>query len=108
MVDEKPNPVTPYGRYFVVRGRLRRMTDPSLTADACVNLAKQLMAARRAVGAAKRNEDVRGVQQARALVDKVKRQLGERGLVWWTDGAPDLNRRMVRSTPYAEWFTRLG
>ena len=36
------------------------------------------------------------------------RALGERGPVWWTDGAPDLGRRMARNTPYAEWFRMLG
>jgi hypothetical protein len=33
--------------------------------------------------------------------------LGERGPVWWTDGAPDFNRRMARNTPYADWFAAL-
>jgi hypothetical protein len=27
--------------------------------------------------------------------------------VWWTDGAPDFNRKMIRNTPYAAWFSRL-
>jgi hypothetical protein len=40
-------------------------------------------------------------------VDAAKRALGERGPVWWTDGAPDLNRRMAKGTPYAEWFAGL-
>ena len=43
------------------------------------------------------------VQRA-ARVDAAKRALGERGPVWWTDGAPDYNRRMVIDTPYAAWF----
>jgi hypothetical protein len=34
----------------------------------------------------------------------VKVALGERGPVWWDDGGPDLNRRMVINTPYREWF----
>ena len=33
--------------------------------------------------------------------------LGERGPVWWDDGAPDLNRRMARNTVYADWFAAL-
>ena len=33
--------------------------------------------------------------------------LGERGPVWWTDGAPDYNRRMVANTPYSDWFAAL-
>jgi hypothetical protein len=41
-------------------------------------------------------------------VDHAKRALGERGPVWWTDGAPDLNRHMARTTPYAAWFAELA
>jgi hypothetical protein len=41
-------------------------------------------------------------------VDAAKRALGERGPVWWTDGAPDYNRRMARNTPYASWFAATG
>ena len=82
MADEKPKyPVNPDGRYFVVRGRFWRRADPSLTADARADLVKTLMAARRAVGAAKRNEDAEGIQQARALVDKVKRRCQNRTVV---------------------------
>jgi hypothetical protein len=36
-------------------------------------------------------------------VHAAKVALGERGPVWWADGAPDLNRRLVRNTPYADW-----
>ena len=63
------------------------------------------MAARRAVRDAK--GDPAATAEARARVDAAKRGLGERGPVWWDDGAPDLNRRMVRSTPYAGWFAAL-
>jgi hypothetical protein len=45
---------------------------------------------------------------ARAEVDAAKIGLGERGPVWWSDGAPDLNRRLVRNTPYAGWFAALS
>jgi len=37
-------------------------------------------------------------------VDTAKRALGERGDVWWDDGSPDYNRRLVNNTPYAAWF----
>jgi hypothetical protein len=40
---------------------------------------------------------------ARAAVDAAKIALGERGPAWWTDGAPDFNRKMARNTPYAGW-----
>lgn len=65
------------------------------------------MAARRAVGTAKRAGDESSEETAHAEVDRAKRALGERGPVWWDDGAPDLNRHMARSTPYADWFAAL-
>jgi hypothetical protein len=40
-------------------------------------------------------------------VDVAKRALGERGPVWWTDGEPDLNRRMVTATSYKDWYEAL-
>ena len=30
--------------------------------------------------------------------------LGERGPVWWTDGAPDYTRYLAKNTPYCDWF----
>ena len=60
------------------------------------------MAARRAVGSAVRANDVMAAGEARARVHAAKTALGERGPVWWSDGAPDYNRRLVKNTPYAE------
>jgi hypothetical protein len=37
-------------------------------------------------------------------VNAAKYGLGERGPVWWSDGASDLNRHLVRDTGYAAWF----
>nr|WP_321163541.1 hypothetical protein [Sphingomonas sp. Leaf339] len=102
------HPVTPDGRYFVVRGRLWRMADPSLSDVERQRLVDELMRARRAVGIAKRAETLLAERSARAAVDEAKRALGERGPVWWQDGAPDLNRHMARNTPYADWFADLG
>ena len=98
-------PRTPDGRYFVVRGRLWRMANPALDPATREGLVRELMSARRAVRDAK--GDPARLREARARVDAAKRALGERGPVWWTDGAPDWNRRMVRNTPYAEWFAGL-
>ena len=98
------HPVTPDGRYFVVRGQLWRMSNPSLDPAVSATLVKELMAARRAVGVARRADDADGEMRAHADVDRIKRALGERGPVWWTDGAPDYNRHMARTTPYAAWF----
>lgn len=100
-----PYPVTPDGRYFVVRGRLWRRSHPHLDEATRAALVGELMAARRAVRDAKQSKGVPA--DARARVDAAKRALGERGPPWWTDGAPDYNRRMVASTPYAVWFPEL-
>ena len=96
---------TPDGRYFVVRGRLWRCSDPSLDPARRQELVKELMAARRAVRDARDDRDKLAV--ARASVDRAKVALGERGPAWWTDDAPDFNRKMAHSTPYAEWHASL-
>lgn len=44
---------------------------------------------------------------ARDDVDAEKRALGQSSPAWWDDGAPDLNRRIFRNTPYAQWFDNL-
>lgn len=102
------HPVTPDGRYFVVRGRLWRMSDPSLADDERQQLVGELMHARRAVAAARRVDDAEAEAGAHEAVDDAKRSLGERGPVWWDDGAPDFNRHLARNTPYADWFAGLG
>jgi hypothetical protein len=102
------HPVTPDGRYFVVRGRLWRMANPALDVDIRDALVRDLMASRRAVGLALRAGDTAALAVARAEVDRVKRLLGERGPVWWRDGSPDLNRRLVTSTLYAAWHEAFG
>lgn len=99
-------PVTPDGRYFVVRGRLWRTSNPDLSVAEREGLVRDLMTARRAVAAAKRTGNQDAEAQAHADVDAAKIALGERGPVWWDDGAPDYNRHMARNTPYASWFGR--
>lgn len=101
-------PVTPDGRYFVVRGRLWRCTDPALPDDERQRLTRDLMRARAEVGRARRAGDLEAVQRARARVQEAKVALGERGQVWWTDGAPDFNRHLAKNTPYRAWFEALG
>ncbi|WP_235512349.1 MULTISPECIES: hypothetical protein [unclassified Sphingomonas] len=90
-----------------MRGRLWRLSNPALPAATREALVKDLMAARRAVGVAKRAGDRDAETAAHAAVDRAKHALGERGPVWWNDGAPDLNRHMARTTPYADWFAAL-
>jgi hypothetical protein len=101
------HPVTPDGRYFVVCGRLWRMANPNLSPPKMSVLVSTLMKARNAVRSAKLAGDPVAATAHRA-VDAAKRELGERGPVWWTDGSPDLNRQMVKDTPYATWFSRRG
>lgn len=101
------HPITPDGRYFVVRGRLWRMADPRLSKDERKRLTAELMRARRAVGVAKRADDATAEADAHDAVDRAKHALGERGKVWWNDGAPDFNHHMARNTPYADWFSSL-
>ena len=64
-------------------------------------LVDRLMDARRAVGSAKKADDAEAEKAARAEVHEAKVALGERGPVWWDDGAPDYNRHLAKNTPYA-------
>lgn len=80
---------TPDSRYFVVRGRLWRCSNPALSDGQRVTTVTELMAARRAVKDAKRANDAVALAKARLSVDAAKHTLGERGPVWWHDGAPD-------------------
>jgi len=91
-MNKPRHPVTPDGRYFMVRGRLWRMTNPDLDHEQRDTLVRELMKARRS--------------RDRASVDAAKRALGERGPVWWNDGAPDFNRHLAKNTPYAAWAER--
>ncbi len=99
--------MTPDGRYFVVRGRLWRRGNPALGPRQRDTLVHALMRARADVRRALKARDREAERDARARVHRAKVGLGERGPVWWTDGAPDLNRRMVRNTPYADWYAQL-
>ena len=97
---KSPYPDTPDGRYFVVRGRLWRKANPSLDPATRDELVARLMHARRAL---RGNAPVERRARARAEVDAAKHALGERGPVWWRDGAPDYNRKLAKNTPYAAW-----
>ena len=100
--------VTPDGRYFVVRGRLWRRANPSMSEERRAMLVRELMSARRAVKAALSSGVAADLLLARKAVDAAKVALGERGPVWWTDGAPDLNRQKVKDSPYAQWYASQG
>ena len=100
--------MTPDGRYFVVRGRLWRTTNPALPEQHRARLTSELMAARRAVQTASRKGDAEAMRAARSAVDAAKVALGERGPAWWSDGAPDYNRHLAKNTPYAAWHAGLA
>jgi hypothetical protein len=57
---------------------------------------------------AKLSNDREAEVAAHKRVDEVNRALGERGALWWDDSSPDLNRRMAKNTPYADWFAALA
>jgi hypothetical protein len=100
-------PVTPDGRYIVVRGRLLRPANPALAEAERQTLVAKSMEARRAVGSALETEDEPGLAAARAEVNAAKVALGERGPVWWDDGTEDVNRHLARNTRYAGWYQTL-
>ena len=101
------HPVTPDGRYFVVKGRLWRLANPHLSEQDRAALVSELMRARRSVKTAKQHGDASAEAVAHHAVDVAKVALGERGPVWWTNGDPDLNRHLVKNTPYAAWFATI-
>ncbi|WP_432113895.1 hypothetical protein [Streptomyces sp. S1] len=87
---------TPDGRYVVVDGRRWRATDPEIPPEAAARLRSLLMAARRAVGAARREHDDRAERAARARVHTAKVALGERGEPWWEQNAAERKARWSR------------
>lgn len=101
---------TPDGRYLVIQGargpRLWRASNPHLDAARRDYLVAKLMAARRALSV--RDRTPSDEAEARRKVDEAKVALGERGPVWWDDGAPDLNRRLLANTPYRDWWMGLA
>jgi hypothetical protein len=105
--EQAQHPVTPDGRYFVMRGKLSRMPNPHLAAARKALLEGELMKARGAVRSAKLAGNQAEEAAAHRAVDAVKRELGERGPVWWSDGAPDYNRQPVKNTPYSKWYSGL-
>lgn len=104
---DAPFPVTPDGRYFVVRGRLWRCSDPTLPEAERTRLVAELMRARSAIRRARDRADRDEERAARSRVHAAKLALGERGPPWWDDGAPDYNRHLARNTPYRDWHAAL-
>lgn len=97
-------PATPEGRYFVSKGRLWRRTDPHLSASDRRAAVKEMMRPRRDVS---RADTEAAERAARDCVYLAKRQLGERGSVWWNDDAPDESRMAPWNSSYAAWWDPL-
>ncbi len=97
----KDYPETPDGRYFVAKDRLWRKTDPRLDESERRAAVKALMKARRAVRDASDEAEERA---ARDAVQAAKERLGERGPVWWDDGAPDETGKAPWNSTYADWW----
>ena len=89
--DALDRELTPDGRYLVIQGRRWRATDPDLPPDVSDTLRRELMSARRAVGAALRASDPGAEREARDRVQRAKVALGERGTPWWEQS--DAERR---------------
>lgn len=83
-----PPEKTPDGRYVIIDGRRWRATDPSIPEERRQELVRELMKARRDVGAAKRAGDAGAEAEARARVHAAKVALGERGPKWWEENPP--------------------
>ncbi|MFF5900773.1 hypothetical protein ACFY8O_33285 [Streptomyces argenteolus] len=84
---------TPDGRYVVVNHRKWRATDPEIPEDVAARLRHHLMAARRAVAAARRTADAEAEGRARGRVHTAKVALGERGTPWWEQPREARRRR---------------
>ncbi len=100
-----PYPVTPDGRYFVVKDRLWRCSNPQLTEVKRAAYVRELMAARAAVKHANSDDETK---IARKKVHEAKIKLGERGPVWWNDGSKNVNRYHPKNTVYADWWSGLS
>lgn len=84
------------GRYVVIDGRRWRATDPSIPEDVAAELRRELMRARRAVGAALKAQDPVAERSARDAVHAAKTALGERGTPWWEQSTEERRARWER------------
>lgn len=84
------------GRWIIVDGRRWRATDPSIPDSLRRQLVNELMAARRAIRAAR--GDIEAAGAARRRVRDAKIALGERGPRWWeTADEPGRRERATAS-----------
>ncbi len=90
---------TPDGRHVVIGGRRWRATDPEVPEAVAAVLRRELMSARRAVGAALRSGDPDAERAARARVQRAKTALGERGTPWWEQSQDERRERWEAGLP---------
>jgi Protein of unknown function (DUF3253) len=95
----------PAHAYIVIGGRRWRTSDPAIPATYRQELVDELMAARRAVGAARHPADVR---LARARVGDAKVALGERGHPWWLPPDASATTRRIEAAMRALLRSRRG
>jgi uncharacterized protein len=86
---------TPDGHHVIINGRRWRATDPEIPQDAAQVLRRELMSARREVGAALKAGDPGAERTARGRVQRAKVALGERGTPWWEQTAAQRRARWV-------------
>ncbi|MEV6285408.1 hypothetical protein [Kribbella sp. NPDC051770] len=84
---------TPDGHHVVINGRKWRATDPAIPDDVRDRLQHALMAARRAIAQAHRDDDPEAERRARSRVQTAKVALGERGTPWWEQTAQEREDR---------------
>ncbi len=84
------------------------MTNPALSEETQAMLRRDLMAGWRAKRKAQLADDLFSIRIAKIDIDCTKQMLGERGPVWWDDGAPDYNRYLAKNTPYKSWEQSLS
>ena len=86
---------TPDGHHVIINGRRWRATDPEIGEEAAAALRRELMSARRAVGAALKADDPGAERTARGRVQRAKVALGERGTPWWEQTSAQRRARWV-------------
>lgn len=99
MSDDGRKERTEDGRWVVVDGRRWRASDPSIPEPLREELVAELMAARRGVGAARREQDPPpdAEANARSRVQDAKVALGERGSPWWEEPSDGDRRGRLRA-----------
>ena len=73
------------GHHVIIDGQKWRATNPNLPEEQRQKLVKELMKARRDVGAALKKGDKESEAEARHRVNEAKVALGERGPKWWEE-----------------------